>query len=140
MFNTVWDVKTLIQERLIDYVRMAATHAGGISALRKILDFAALYQIRSGAHGPEDISPVAMSAQIHLGLAIHNFGIQEYSGYQVPTMEVFQPAFSFADGMLVPGEVPGLGVTFDDAAAAHFPYKQSYLPVNQLRDGSVHDW
>lgn len=140
VFNTVWDTKTLIEERLIDYVRMSATHGGGITPLRKILDFAAMYQVRSAPHGPEDISPVAMSAQIHLGMALHNFGIQEYSGYQAATMELFAPEFTFSDGLLIPGEVPGLGVGYDDALAHAHPYSQSYLPVNRLRDGAVHDW
>ena len=78
VFNTVWDYQTLVREQLIDYVRSAVTHTGGISALRKILDFAAQYQIKSGIHGPTDISPVGMAAALHLDLAIHNFGIQEY--------------------------------------------------------------
>ena len=78
VFNTVWDYQTLIREQLIDYVRSAVTHAGGITALRRILDFAAQYQIKSGIHGPTDISPVGMAAALHLDLAIHNFGIQEY--------------------------------------------------------------
>ena len=78
VFNTVWDYQTLIREQLIDYVRSAVTHTGGITALRKILDFAAQYQIKSGIHGPTDISPVGMAAALHLDLAIHNFGIQEY--------------------------------------------------------------
>lgn len=59
IFNTVWDYQTLIKEQLIDYVRAASTHFGGISPLKKVMDFAAQYQIKSGFHGPTDISPVA---------------------------------------------------------------------------------
>ena len=78
IFNTVWDYQQIIREQLIDYVRSAVTHTGGISHLKKVLDYAAQYQIKSGMHGPTDISPVGMAAAMHLGLAIHNFGIQEY--------------------------------------------------------------
>lgn len=39
-----------------------------------------------------------------------------------------------------PGDRPGIGVEFDEQAAAKFPYERKYLPVNRLRDGSVHDW
>ena len=63
VFNTVWDYQTLISEQLIDYVRSAVTHTGGITAMRKLLDFAAQYQIKSGIHGPTDISPVGMAAR-----------------------------------------------------------------------------
>ena len=140
VFNTVWDYQTLIREQLIDYVRSAVTHTGGITALRKILDFAAQYQVKSGIHGPTDISPVGMAAALHLDLAIHNFGIQEYMQHGPLTDEVFQQSFTFTDGYLHPGDEPGLGVSYDDDAAQRFPYQQAYLPFNRLKDGTVHDW
>jgi mannonate dehydratase len=140
VFNSVHDYRTLLGEQLIDFVRSSVTHAGGLTALRRILDLAALHQIRSGLHGPTDISPVGMAAALHLGLAVHNFGIQEYMPHAPATGEVFRSTFRFADGLLHPGEEPGLGVTFDRAAAERFPYQAAYLPVNRLRDGTVHDW
>jgi mannonate dehydratase len=140
VFNSVWDYKTLIQEQLIDYVRSPVTHAGGITGLRRILDFAALYQVKSGAHGPADVSPVGLTAAIHLGTAIPNFGIQEYTRHAPATHEVFHAGYTFAGGMLNPPEKPGLGVEYDDDAAAAFPYDAAYLPVNRLRDGTLHDW
>ncbi|MEH1057113.1 D-mannonate dehydratase ManD [Micromonospora sp. CPCC 206171] len=140
VFNTVWDYQTLIREQLIDYVRSAVTHTGGITAMRKLLDFAAQYQIKSGIHGPTDISPIGMAAALHLDLAIHNFGIQEYMQHGPLTNEVFRQSFSFADGYLHPGEQPGLGVELDERAAARFPYTAAYLPFNRLKDGTVHDW
>ncbi|MGW4500746.1 D-mannonate dehydratase ManD [Micromonospora sp. NPDC004336] len=140
VFNTVWDYQTLIREQLIDYVRSAVTHTGGITAMRKLLDFAAQYQIKSGIHGPTDISPVGMAAALHLDLAIHNFGIQEYMRHGALTNEVFRQSFTFTDGYLHPGEQPGLGVELDEEAAAKFPYVPAYLPFNRLQDGTVHDW
>ncbi|TCC00502.1 D-galactonate dehydratase family protein [Micromonospora zingiberis] len=140
IFNTVWDYQTLIREQLIDYVRSAVTHTGGITAMRKLLDFAAQYQIKSGIHGPTDISPVGMAAALHLDLAIHNFGIQEYMRHGALTNEVFRQSFTFADGYLHPGEQPGIGVELDEDAAARFPYQPAYLPFNRLKDGTVHDW
>lgn len=140
IFNTVWDYQALITEQLIDYVRSAVTHTGGITAMRKLIDFAAIYQIKSGFHGPTDISPVGQAAALHLGLAIHNFGIQEYMRHSDDTLEVFRTSFRFTDGLLHPGDAVGLGVSYDDAAAAAFPYDAAYLPVNRLRDGSMHDW
>jgi mannonate dehydratase len=140
VFNSVHDYRTLLGEQLIDFVRSSVTHTGGITGLRRILDLAALHQIRSGMHGPTDISPVGMAAALHLGLAIHNFGIQEYMPHAAITGEVFQQSYTFADGLLHPGDQPGLGVRIDLAAAAKFPYETAYLPVNRLADGTVHDW
>ena len=104
VFNTVWDYQNLVQEQLIDYVRSAVTHTGGISPMKKIMDFAAQYQIKSGIHGPTDISPIGMAAALHLGLAIHNFGIQEYMQHGEATNRVFEQSFTFRDGLLHPGD------------------------------------
>lgn len=140
IFNSIWDYQTLITEQLIDYVRSAVTHTGGITHLRKIMDFASLYQIRSGFHGPTDISPVGQAAALHLGLAIHNFGIQEYMRHSDETLSVFRTSYTFTDGLLHPGDTPGLGVEYDDEAGAAFEYSTAYLPVNRLTDGTMHDW
>jgi mannonate dehydratase len=141
VFNSVFDYQTLITEQLIDYVRSAVTHTGGISALKKIMDFASIYQIKSGFHGPTDISPVGQAAALHLDIAIHNFGIQEYMKHSDDTLQVFRTSYSFEDGLLHPGDNPGLGVEYDDELADSFEYSPAYLPVNRLQlDGSMHDW
>ncbi len=140
VFNSVFDYQTLITDRLIDYVRSAVTHTGGITAMKKLLDFAGIYGIRSGMHGPTDISPIGMAAALHLGLAIHNFGIQEYMPHSDTTLEVFRTSYTFDRGFLHPGETPGLGVELDEELAAQYPYTAAYLPVNRLLDGSLHDW
>jgi mannonate dehydratase len=140
IFNTVFDYQTLIREQLIDYVRSAVTHTGGITHLKKLLEYAALYQIKSGMHGPTDVSPVGMAAALHLGLAISNFGIQEYMPHGTLTNEVFEQSYTFADGFLHPGDNPGLGVDLDLEAAAKYPYQRAYLPYNRLADGTIHDW
>lgn len=141
VFNTIWDYRELFEEQLIDYVRSPVTHAGGITALRRIFDYASVYQIKSGAHGPTDVSPVGLAAALHLGIAIPNFGIQEYMKHSATTEEVFQPAYTFAGGLLAPGEAPGLGVGYDDEVAGAYAYAPAYLPVNRLKlDGSMHDW
>ena len=141
VFNTVWDYQTLITEQLIDYVRGAVTHTGGISAVRKIIDFAGIYGIKSGFHGPTDISPVGMAAALHLDIAIHSFGIQEYMKHSDTTLEVFRTSYTFENGLLHPGDNPGLGVEYDEELASAYEYTPAYLPVNRLKlDGSVHDW
>ncbi|MDE3129680.1 MAG: D-galactonate dehydratase family protein, partial [Acidobacteriota bacterium] len=140
VFNTVWDYQQLIAEQLIDYVRAAATHFGGVTPLRKVMDFAAQHQIRSGFHGPTDVSPVGFAAQLHVGLAIHNFGIQEYMRHSEATNTVFRQSMRFEGGYLHPGDAPGLGVELDQAAAASFAYQPAYLPVSRLHDGTMHDW
>lgn len=140
VFNTVWDCHQLITERLIDFIRAAVVHAGGISHLRKIFALAEVYQVFGAPHGPSDVSPISLSASLHLGLATSNFAIQEFMGYDPLTEEVFRPSYRFEDGYLHPGDAPGLGVDVDEVAAARFPYTRAYLPIARNLDGSMKDW
>jgi mannonate dehydratase len=140
VFNTIHDCRQLIQEQLIDYIRTTVVHAGGISHLRKIASLAELYQIRTGSHGATDLSPVCMAAALHFDLSVHNFGIQEYMPHSGETDRVFPHGYTFADGLMHPGDTPGLGVDIDEALAATFPYQAAYLPVARLLDGTMHDW
>lgn len=140
VFNTVFDCQQLIQEQLIDYIRTTVVHAGGISHLRKIAHLAEVYQVRTGSHGATDLSPVCMAAALHFDLSIHNFGIQEYMRHTAETDQVFPHSYKFENGMMHPGEAPGLGVDIDEAQAAKWPYARAYLPVNRKLDGTMHNW
>jgi mannonate dehydratase len=140
VFNSIWDCHQLIREQLIDFVRTTAVHAGGISHLRRIFDLAALHHVRSGSHGATDLSPVCMAAALHVDVSIPNFGIQEYMRHTAETDQVFPHGYRFAGGGLHPAEQPGLGVDIDEDAAARYPYRPAYLPVNRLEDGTVHPW
>ncbi|GAA5066739.1 mannonate dehydratase [Thermocatellispora tengchongensis] len=140
VFNSIWDCHTLITEQLIDYIRATVVHAGGITHLRRIFDLAALYHVRSGSHGATDLSPVCMSAALHLDVSIPNFGLQEYMRHTPETDEVFPHGYWFEDGYLHPSEEPGLGVDIDEELAARYPYQPAYLPVSRLMDGTVHNW
>ncbi|GAA3548774.1 D-galactonate dehydratase family protein [Nonomuraea rosea] len=140
VFNSIWDCEQLIREQLIDFIRATVVHAGGITHLRRIFDLAALHHVRTGSHGATDLSPVCMSAALHLDLAVPNFGIQEYMRHTEATDEVFPHGYRFADGYLHPSEEPGLGVDIDEKLAARYPYEPAYLPVNRLTDGSMHSW
>jgi len=140
VFNSIWDCKELIEQQLIDYIRTSVVHAGGITHLKRIFDFASLYHVRSGSHGATDLSPVCMGAALHLDLSIPNFGIQEYMLHTEQTNEVFPHAYSFADGYLHPGDAVGHGVDIDEELAKKYPYKRAYLPVNRLMDGSMSNW
>ncbi len=140
VFNTIFDCQQLIQEQLIDYIRTTVVHAGGITHLRKIANLAEMYQVRTGSHGATDLSPVCMGAALHFDLSVHNFGIQEYMHHAEETDKVFPHAYTFQDGLMYPGDRPGIGVDIDEELAAKYPYEPAYLPVNRKLDGTMHNW
>ena len=140
IFNTIWDCKDLIQEQLIDYIRTTIVGAGGVTHLRRIADFAAVWQVRTGCHGATDLSPVTMGAALHFDTWVPNFGIQEYMRHTPETDAVFPHAYSFEAGLLFPGEAPGHGVDIDETLAAKYPYDPKQLPVARLEDGTMWNW
>ena len=141
IFNTIWDCKDLISKQLIDYIRTTVVHAGGISHLKRIADFAALYQVRTGSHGATDLSPVCMGAALHFDISTPNFGIQEYMRHTEATDAVFPHSYTFDKGYMHPGEAIGHGVDIDETLAAKYPYQRAYLPVNRLaHDGTLCNW
>ena len=140
IFNTIWDCKELLEEQLIDYIRTSVVHAGGITHLRRIADFASLFHIRTGCHGATDLSPICMGAALHFDLWVPNFGIQEYMRHSEETNAVFPHSYSFSNGYMYPGETAGHGVDIDEKIAAKYPYKRCYLPVNRLEDGTMWNW
>jgi mannonate dehydratase len=140
VFSSIHDCQDLIQNQLIDYIRTTVVHAGGLTHLRRIANLAELYHVRTGCHGATDLSPVCMAAALHFDLSVHNFGIQEYMRHSEETDRVFPHAYTFAEGALYPGDMPGLGVDIDEELAKQYPYDRAYLPVNRKLDGTMHSW
>jgi len=140
VFNSIWDCKHLIENQLIDYIRTTLVHGGGITHMRRLADFAALHQVRTGFHGATDLSPVCMGAALHFDTWVPNFGIQEYMFHTDETNEVFPHDYVFRDGRLHCGEAPGHGVDIDEKLAARLPYSPKQLPVARLEDGTMWDW
>jgi mannonate dehydratase len=140
VFNSIHDCRELIQNQLIDYIRTTIVHAGGITHVRRIADFASLFNVRTGFHGATDLSPVCMGAALHFDFWVPNFGIQEHMAHADETEEVFSHAYKFVDGFFTPGEAPGHGVDIDEKLAAKYPYKRACLPVNRLEDGTLWHW
>jgi mannonate dehydratase len=140
VFNSIYDCTTLLTEQLIDYLRMTVSHGGGLTPLLKIAALADVYHVKTGCHGATDMSPVCLAAALHLGTAVHNFGIQEHMRHNDLTDEVFPHEYYFDDGYLYVTDRPGLGVDFNEELAAKYPYQRAYLPVNRLTDGTLFNW
>lgn len=140
VFNTIYDCQQLITEQLIDFIRATVAHAGGLTHLRRIAHLAELYNVRTGCHGPTDLSPVNLAACLHFDLSVHNFGIQEFMRHPEAAAEVFSVPYHYEDGALHLADRPGLGVDIDEEAAARYPYEPAYLPVARMADGTVHSW
>jgi mannonate dehydratase len=122
LFNSPHEWTPLIRDRLIDYIRIHVSQAGGITPCRKIAAFAEMFGVRTAWHGPGDVSPVGHAANATLDLVCPNFGIQEYSGFNDRLQEVFHGCPVLKNGYLYVNEAPGWGIEVDEKLAAKYPY------------------
>lgn len=138
VFNRIWDCNKLIEDELIDFIRVAVTYAGGITPVRRIVDLAGLHHVRTGFHGAPSHSPISMAAQAHLNAWAPNFGIQEYLVLGTPACDALFPAeHRMQNGMVYVSDAPGLGVDFDEREAARYSYQPGSHPVVRLQDGTL---
>ncbi len=131
----------LIQERLIDFLRLHISCIGGLTPARKIAALAEFAGVRTAWHGPGDVSPVGHAANLHLDLATPNFGIQEWTSPGEALREVFPGTPEVREGMAYPAPGPGFGIDVDEARAARYPYPEGGLngawPPVRRWDGSI---
>ena len=143
LFNSPHEWQPLIEGRLIDYIRVHVSQAGGFSPARKIAILAEQYGVRTAWHGPGDVSPVGHMANVTLDIVSYNFGIQEYSPFNERTQEIFHGCPEMKDGYLWVNEKPGWGIEIDEKAAAKAPFTPGQYNLNggwgeiRKRDGTV---
>lgn len=121
LFNNPHEWRPLIEERLIDFIRMHVSQMGGITPARNAAIHAQVYGIRTAWHGPGDTSPVGHAANLHLDLWAPNFGIQEWARFDSLVYDMFPGLPEVHDGYLFPNDRPGLGIDFDEKLAAKYP-------------------
>ncbi len=140
LFNNPREFVPLIHDRLIDFVRVHVSQIGGITPALKLAHLAAASGVRMAWHGPLDTSPIGMAACIHLDVALHNFGVQEWMLRRESEYEIF-PGLPRPDrGYVYPSELPGLGIDFDERAAVKWPCVDGNpeWTVARLPDGTLH--
>jgi len=138
VFNSIWDCKTMIEEELLDFIRVAVTYAGGITHVKRIVELAALHNIRTGFHGAPSHSPISMAAQAHLNAWAPNFGIQEYLVLGTPECDALFPSeHKVENGLFYVSDAPGLGVDFDEAESKSYSFDRRYHPIVRLEDGTM---
>jgi mannonate dehydratase len=93
----------------------------GITPALKLAHLCEAFGVRAAWHGPHDVSPVGVAANIHLDLACHNFGIQEWVARKQVELDMFPGMPEARNGYAYANEKPGLGIEFDEKLAARFP-------------------
>jgi mannonate dehydratase len=138
LFNNPREWRLLIEERLIDYIRMHVSQMGGLTPARNAALHAQVYGIRTAWHGPGDTSPVGHAANLHLDVWAPNFGIQEWCRFDSQVYDMFPGLPEVRGGFMYPNDRPGLGIEFDADLAERYPCVDEVDVWTQTRlpDGS----
>jgi mannonate dehydratase len=121
LFNNPNEYVPLIANRLIDFIRIHLSQIGGLTPARKVAALCECFGVRTAWHGPGDVSPVGHAANVHLDIAIPNFGIQEGRDFTQNEQDVFPGCPVLRNGAYAVSDRPGLGIDIDEAAARRFP-------------------
>jgi galactonate dehydratase len=142
-----WDFKRILQDGFVDIIQPDASHAGGITEVRKIATMAEAYDVALALHCP--LGPIALAACLQLDAACYNAFIQEQSlgihyNQENDLLDYLSDrrVFSYSDGYVNIPRGPGLGIEINEeyvrerAAVGH----RWRNPVWRHKDGSVAEW
>ena len=135
LFNSPHEWTGLVKDRLIDFNRVHISQVGGLTKARKMAAMCEFFGVRTAWHGPGDVSPVGHAANVHLDLAIPNFGIQEARDFSQAEQDVFPGCPELKDGYYWANDRPGLGIDLDEELAARFPIRDD--PPFDLQWGNL---
>jgi len=112
---------------------------GGITPALKLAHLCEAFGVRTAWHGPGDVSPVGMAANVHLDVACHNFGVQEWAMRNQAEQDIFPGLPQIKGGYAYPNDKPGLGIEFNEALAARSPCdnENPQWTVSRLPDGTL---
>ena len=125
--------RTLIENRLIDFIRMHISAIGGITPARNAAIHAQSYGIKTAWHGPHDVSPVGHAANLHIDLWAPNFGIQEWCRFPEIVYDMFPGTPEVRKGYMYPNDKPGLGIDIDEDLARKYPCTDEIIQWTQTR-------
>ncbi|MBI1257848.1 MAG: starvation-sensing protein RspA [Chloroflexi bacterium] len=121
LFNNPHEWRFMIEERLIDFLRMHITQIGGLTPARNAIIHGNIYGVRTAWHGPADVSPVGHAANLHLDLWAPNFGVQEWCRFPELVYEMFPGTPEVRNGYMYANDKPGLGIEINEELAAKYP-------------------
>ncbi len=123
---TIQQIMDAVDGKVCDYLQPDSSHAGGITAMKKIAGVCETRHIPFCAHNPS--GPVANAVTLALGVSTPGYCIHETLFDDVPwRSEVVDEDVRFIDGIMYPSDRPGLGVELNEAEAMKHPKEDHWL-------------
>ncbi len=118
-------------------MRIHISMVGGLTPARKIASLCEFFGVRTAWHGPGDVSPIGHAANVHLDVALPNFGIQEAARFSDQLREVFPGSPTMNKGYMSVNEAPGFGVEVNEKLAAKYPMTTKSNWTVRKDDGTI---
>jgi galactonate dehydratase len=128
---TIFGLRQLIEQELVDVVQPDTGRAGGITQMKKIAAMAEAHHIMMAPHSGS-LGPVAEYAALHLLAAIPNtLFLERIEDDWDGRAHTALPALQQQNGFLTVPTAPGLGVDIDEDFVARFPSQANVsIPVS----------
>jgi galactonate dehydratase len=128
---TIFGLRQLIEQELVDVVQPDTGRAGGITQMKKIAAMAEAHHIMMAPHSGS-LGPVAEYAALHLLAAIPNtLFLERLEDDWDGRAHTALPALQQQNGFLTVPTAPGLGVDIDEDFVARFPSQANVsIPVS----------
>ena len=78
------------------------------------------FGVRTAWHGPANVSPVGHAVNMHIDLAVPNFGCGEGGPCSQTLQDLFPGCPERRNGLTIANDLPGLGIDIDETVAAKF--------------------
>ena len=135
---TRWGFREVVEKQAAAVLQPDLGHCGRILEARKIAALAETYYASVAPHNPR--GPGVTMASLHVAACTPNFLIQEIVHDDPLREEMLVEPLRVENGFVPLPAAPGLGLRFDEALAARFPYDPRDTPHPTLADGAVADW
>ena len=107
----------LVTGRLIDYLRVRVSKAGGITPCRKLAAICEAFGVHTAWQEGGDNDPVNQVAAMHLDMNSWAMGVQEENHFAPQELEAFPGHAELTGGYLYLSGKPGLGSDIEEARA-----------------------
>jgi galactonate dehydratase len=138
-WSSKWQARPYIEKGLTNFCRLDISNIGGLTEAKKVSGWCEAHYIDIMPHNP--LGAVCTAATIHLCFATNNYcWVEVNPGLNESADDIF-PVQLERQGPSYPlPTCPGLGVEFDEVAAAAHPHSLRDMPHFHKPDGSHTNW
>ncbi|HNR30895.1 MAG TPA: mandelate racemase/muconate lactonizing enzyme family protein [Candidatus Hydrogenedentes bacterium] len=138
-WSSKWAAVPYIERGLTNYARVDVCCIGGLTEAKKVAGWCETHYIDLMPHNP--IGPVCTAATIHLAASINNLAwVEVVPAFNDASNDVFPVSVERCGPYYTLPTRPGLGIEFDETAAAKYPMRMHEHPHLQRPDGSYTNW